>query len=553
MKGKTTTTTQTFRYSKNDWTEERARAHCEEQKGSFHPAGKSMTEDEKEIEKLIIEFAEKEFDCECIECGYKMKSEKHCDEIKCPKCGGQMRRVERPGPGKALASHDIDSKELIAVGTWNTMSGKLTIKEEDVDEIMKSYNDLIKTGIRKIPIKLGHDKDQKLLQKSGYPSAGWVENLRKKVKNGVLKIVGDLKAIPDKVYKIIQNKGYVNVSPELSRNFTYLNNGKKYKWLFNKLALLGIDQPAQDLDELIKAYAQEGSKDNEIVFNLSEPNITEENYMAEMKTEDGIEYPAEAYAYVPDPKKPSTWKLRLWESPTEKVTKAQLGRAAAAFSPGGFRGRKVEIPPDDVAKVKAKIVAAYRKLGVEKEDIPKQLLSEKPKQEEEMVELEKAKARIEELETKAKEYGEEKVKLQQSLDEAEEKLTTAEKEKKETEIAAFIDGAIEKGKILPAQKDNYMQILLAMPEDTYKFSDNGEEKEGNALDLIKSIVETNPNLIELGEFSEQKEKITKKGTESDGTPMEDVELAAKVAKVEKEEKISYEEAYELLKERGEVK
>jgi len=40
------------------------------------------------------------FKCECIKCGYKMESEKHCKDIKCPKCGGQMRREERPGPGQ---------------------------------------------------------------------------------------------------------------------------------------------------------------------------------------------------------------------------------------------------------------------------------------------------------------------------------------------------------------------------------------------------------------------------------------------------------------------
>ena len=40
------------------------------------------------------------YNCECIECGHKMASDKHCADIKCPKCGGEMRRVERPGPGR---------------------------------------------------------------------------------------------------------------------------------------------------------------------------------------------------------------------------------------------------------------------------------------------------------------------------------------------------------------------------------------------------------------------------------------------------------------------
>jgi len=38
LKGKTTTTTQAFRYPKEAWTEAEAQAHCEEQKGRFEPA-----------------------------------------------------------------------------------------------------------------------------------------------------------------------------------------------------------------------------------------------------------------------------------------------------------------------------------------------------------------------------------------------------------------------------------------------------------------------------------------------------------------------------------
>jgi len=40
------------------------------------------------------------YECECLECGHKLTSEKHCIDIKCPECGGEMRRAERPGVGK---------------------------------------------------------------------------------------------------------------------------------------------------------------------------------------------------------------------------------------------------------------------------------------------------------------------------------------------------------------------------------------------------------------------------------------------------------------------
>jgi len=47
------------------------------------------------------------YDCECIECGHKLTSDKHCKDIKCPKCGGQMRRVERPGPGQESLDGEV--------------------------------------------------------------------------------------------------------------------------------------------------------------------------------------------------------------------------------------------------------------------------------------------------------------------------------------------------------------------------------------------------------------------------------------------------------------
>lgn len=87
------------------------------------------------------------------------------------------------------------------------------------------------------------------------------------------------------------------------------------------------------------------------------------------KREGGMEFPPRDYAFVPDPAAPSTWKLRLTESPG-KVTIAQLARAAAAFSAGGFRGNRVQLPATVIAAVKRRIRAEYRKLGVADNAIP---------------------------------------------------------------------------------------------------------------------------------------------------------------------------------------
>ncbi len=89
---------------------------------------------------------------------------------------------------------------------------------------------------------------------------------------------------------------------------------------------------------------------------------------AETKREDGQDFPAQAFAYVPDAEKPSTWKLRLWDSLEEKETPAQVGRAVAALGPGGFRGNRVQLPEDALAGVKRRVRAAWRKVNPDASD-----------------------------------------------------------------------------------------------------------------------------------------------------------------------------------------
>lgn len=83
---------------------------------------------------------------------------------------------------------------------------------------------------------------------------------------------------------------------------------------------------------------------------------------AATKREAGEDFPAAAFAYVPDPEKPSTWKLRLWDSLSDKETPRQVGMAIAALGSGGFRGNRVQIPAADMGAVKAKVAAAWKKV-----------------------------------------------------------------------------------------------------------------------------------------------------------------------------------------------
>jgi len=91
------------------------------------------------------------------------------------------------------------------------------------------------------------------------------------------------------------------------------------------------------------------------------------SWLKTIKNEDGYEFTAEAFAISEG--NPSEWKLRLWEDPVKKVTKAQLDKATAFLSPGGYRGQKVTLNESTLPEAKRRIRAEYKKLNVS--DIPK--------------------------------------------------------------------------------------------------------------------------------------------------------------------------------------
>lgn len=89
----------------------------------------------------------------------------------------------------------------------------------------------------------------------------------------------------------------------------------------------------------------------------------------EYKTENGVEYPASDFAYVPDPSAPSSWKLRLTSTPGGDPDARIVGAAIAALGEG-FRGNKVEIPSEDLDAVKAKVRSAWKHIHGNDEEVP---------------------------------------------------------------------------------------------------------------------------------------------------------------------------------------
>jgi len=86
---------------------------------------------EEEVEDKADEKAS--YQCECVECSKKATLQGHCKDSKCSECGGDMRRVDRPGTGKGSEEKVEDKADETA---------EKTVVEEDIKVNQKvTYDD----------------------------------------------------------------------------------------------------------------------------------------------------------------------------------------------------------------------------------------------------------------------------------------------------------------------------------------------------------------------------------------------------------------------------
>lgn len=106
-----------------------------------------------------------------------------------------------------------------------------------------------------------------------------------------------------------------------------------------------------------------------LLINLVNEYANKLNEIKEQRSENGMQFSRTDYAYVPDPDRPSTWRLRIAERPG-KITVQQLNRISTALSNQGLNNKKMEIPEEAVASVKKRIRYEYRRLGISDSRIP---------------------------------------------------------------------------------------------------------------------------------------------------------------------------------------
>lgn len=151
--------------------------------------------------------------------------------------------------------------ECFAVGRWNSMD----FSRADLLEIVAAFTAL---GDRhRVPIKLGHNKDQKVTD--GEPALGWVRALE------VIgeKLVATAVDVPDILMKAISKKLFRTCSIEL--DIEVVHQGNQYPRVLSGIAILGADIPAVNVLNDLTHYLSQRSDfaaGSRMVFSAIEGN-----------------------------------------------------------------------------------------------------------------------------------------------------------------------------------------------------------------------------------------------------------------------------------------
>ena len=155
---------------------------------------------------------------------------------------------------------------------------------EDLDQIVKNTNALIKTGMAKPPMKLGHNEEQTLLQADGYPAAGYAKFLQRIGDT----IYADVDYVPKKIYDLIKLHAYDDISSEILMNYEHPITGENIGYILKAIALLGDQWPeVKGLGSILSRYNDQKNEKNQFAVmtfaakNLQEVKIMKEKYTKE--------------------------------------------------------------------------------------------------------------------------------------------------------------------------------------------------------------------------------------------------------------------------------
>ena len=402
---------------------------------------------------------------------------------------------------------EIPGVEVFEVGTWNgdTYTGA------DLDEMVSAFKEL--GSLLKPPVKLGHGS-QELLERSGYPSAGWIKNLYRRGK----KLFADLTDVPAKVAELIKNKAYRTRSAEIYWGFQEPSTKKTFPKVFKALALLGEEIPAvSTIDDILAWYQVEGLESNvKVYLSSSEPTKPEPapsplNRSYAQKEKSSVSFrEADEYARSCGACRFGTGGYEMNGMMSCSLVEGTMAEGMTCdlqeMKSMKMMPKKGDMPPDMKGGMKGGMPASMKR--EEKEMDPKELDKKLADAAEEGRKKGAAEAEArykQEAEEKEKKYKEER-------DVQAARLLALEEKSKHDETVRVVEGFIEDQRLIPAQKDLAV-FLLESAGNGEKTYDKGGKKLSYA-EALKSLFASAPKMSIYAELSIDDEKKDGEGETS---------------------------------------
>jgi len=222
------------------------------------------------IPKPIANEKEQEFVSRCMGDAVMVKEYPE-QEQRSAICYNQWREklAEIIEPDEGIDTGEILGQPVAVAGKWKGRN----FTEDDLDEMIRYFDDLSETEKRNIHVKLGHG-DQSIVTNSGLVSVGWIKKLYRKGQE----LYADMTAVPRMVLRMIKNKTLKELSPEVGINFKDETTGKTYRKIIDAVALLpwgdSKHKAMRTLKDLSSLYASEGdnvgTEAGVLVLNMAE-------------------------------------------------------------------------------------------------------------------------------------------------------------------------------------------------------------------------------------------------------------------------------------------
>ena len=150
----------------------------------------------------------------------------------------------------------ISDLEIFATGTHSAQSGKISVTDDDLEQIINAFDSLKGSNIVKPHLKLGHTDAQKWFgQKDGIPTLGWITKVWRKGK----KLLAEVTDVPDALIDLLKQGRFHNVSAEIFWDAPIEHEGRRFPRVLSAVSLLGVEMPAvKDLNGLASALFQDG-------------------------------------------------------------------------------------------------------------------------------------------------------------------------------------------------------------------------------------------------------------------------------------------------------